>query len=332
MEARKPDFAVSRSERSALVSNQAAEHELRTALRSINNMKQAAAQAHAQQVHQFLESISDDVFTGNVTSEVMRRKLLQRRNSRSMDDITLLDDGPRKPCKRPDILPIQKSSSQELPIIQRKSSEASTPTKSSPRDAEPFPPRRQLSNGKIKRMSHLTPPAGDASSCPNSPLISRKKKAEKLDINIVPTTSGRVRCSSFTRSISSEGRVRTSSFTSTSPTTSGGATLPSPRKLRAQVEKNIQSNLEAARKEAARNKRLMDGKDRNAWEDQIARDQIERSDRLSSDSEEEPVANPYSISSSMKICGTPGRFEKQTGKQGLKAWMGKPAPKTNKKK
>ena len=323
---------MSRSARSALVSNQAAEHELRTALRNINNMKQAAAQEHAQQVQQFLGSISNDVPVENVAPEITR-KLLQRRNSRSMDDVTLLDNAPRKTIKRPDTLPLRNSSSQAdlgLPNIQKKSPLASTPTKSissSPRS--PSTPRKQISNGKIKRMAQLASTGSDASSCPNSPLVSRKKKAERLDINFVPVTiSGRVRCSSFTSPASPEDRVCSSSFTSTSPTTSGVTSVPSPRKLRAQVKKTIQSNLEASRKEAARKKRLLEGKDGNSWKDQMELDQIERSD-----SEEKPaVVSPYSISSSMKICGTPGTFEKQTGKQGLKAWMGKAGPKANKKK
>ena len=68
VDARKPDYTVSRSERSALVSNQAAEHELRVALRSINNMKHAAAQAHDHQRYKFLGSLSDDIFGENIAA------------------------------------------------------------------------------------------------------------------------------------------------------------------------------------------------------------------------------------------------------------------------
>ena len=76
----------------------------------------------------------------------------------------------------------------------------------------------------------------------------------------------------------------------------------------------------------------------NSWEDQLARDQIEIYDRLSSDSDEEAASvvvvssSPYSISSAMKISAASGTFEKQTGKQGLEAWMGKQAARSPKKK
>ena len=173
----------------------------------------------------------------------------------------------------------------------------------------------------------------DVSSCPNSPLNPRNRKSDKLNIPPVGV-SGRVRTSSFTSS--PEERVRVSSFSSSSQSTSGS--LPSPRKLRVQVEKNIRTNLEASRQEALNKKRFLQSTDRNSWEDQLARDQMEKSDRLSSDSDEEAASvvvvssSPYSISSAMKISAASGTFEKQTGKQGLKAWMGKQAARSPKKK
>ena len=189
------------------MSNQAAEHELRTALRSINNMKQAAAQAHDHQRHKFLGSLSDDFYV--------------ERNTRSMSDLSRSDEVPKVSPKRPDSLQIKKSSSQgeiELPNIQKKPSPVDlSPTKSasllSRKDADPTIPMRQFSNGKIKTLaSKLTPPI-DVSSCPNSPLNPRIRKSDKLDINIPPAgASGRVRTSSFTSS--PEEKVRTSSFSS----------------------------------------------------------------------------------------------------------------------
>ena len=110
VDARKPDYAVSRSERSALVSNQAAEHELRVALRSINNMKHAAAQAHDQQRYKFLGSLSDDIFAENVEPEFPAKRLQQRRNSKSMSVLSA-DEVHKITPKRPDSLQITKSSS-----------------------------------------------------------------------------------------------------------------------------------------------------------------------------------------------------------------------------
>ena len=342
VDARKPEFVVSRSERSALVSNHAAEHELRVALRSINNMKQAAAQAHDHQRHKFLGSLSDDIFTENIAPEFPLKRLLQRRNSRSMSDITGAEEVPKTSPRRPDSLQIKKSSSQgeiELPNIQKKLSPVDlSPMKSpsllSPRDADPLTPVKQLSNGKLRtRTSQLALPI-DASLCPNSPLNPRNRRSDKLDINVPPAgVSGRARTSSFTSS--PEERIRASSFSSSSPSTSGS--LPSPRKLRAQVEKNIRSNLEASRQEALKKKRLLQNTERKSWEDQLACDQIEKSEP-SSDSDEDAASvavvscSPYSISSAMKISAASRTFEKQTGKHGLKAWMGKQAARSPKKK
>ena len=90
------------------MSNQAAEHELRVALRSINNMKHAAAQAHDQQRYKFLGSLSDDIFAENVEPEFPAKRLQQRRKSSSHGEI-------------------------ELPNIQKKSSPVNlSPTKSPP--------------------------------------------------------------------------------------------------------------------------------------------------------------------------------------------------------
>ena len=96
--------------------------------------------------------------------------------------------------------------------------------------------------------------------------------------------------------------------------------------------------MEASRQEALKKKRFLQSKDRKSWEDQLTRDQMEKSDRLSSDSDEDVASvvvvscSPYSISSAMKISAASGTFEKQTGKQGLKAWMGKQASRSPKKK
>ena len=258
-----------------------------------------------------------------------------------MSDLTGVENVPETSPRRSDSLQIKKSSSQgeiELPNIQKKPSPVDlSPTKStsllSPRDADPSTPRRQLSNGKGRTLTSQLALPIDASSCPNSPLNPRNRKSDKLDINAPPGwVSGRLRTSSFTSS--PEERVRASSFSSSS--TSGS--FPSPRKLRAQVEKNIRSNLEASRQEVLKKERLLQKTDRKSWEDQLARDQMEKSERLSSDSDEDAASvvvvscSPYSISSAMKISAASGTFEKQTGKQGLKAWMGKQAARSPKKK
>ena len=75
--------------------------------------------------------------------------------------------------------------------------------------------------------------------------------------------------------------MRARSFTGSeeenSAVTSGN--LPTPSRVRAQVERNIRSSLELARREAARKKKLLAGNDRNTWEDQLARDQMQKADR-----------------------------------------------------
>ena len=133
-------------------------------------MKHTAAQAHDQQRYKFLGSLSDDIFAENVEPEFPAKRLQQRRKSSSHGEI-------------------------ELPNIQKKSSPVNlSPTKSpsllSPRDADPPTARRQLSNGKIKRLTSHLAPTMDVSSCPNSSLNPRNRKSDKLDINIGGSKGG----------------------------------------------------------------------------------------------------------------------------------------------